>query len=86
MDPTTLNDLHHACKREGFTIALDLVGPTGHRARDEECWDWASLRLRVLTVNGDVVAGRCQSDPGLEGVDQLADGVAHTLRQRGLIA
>ena len=81
-----LVELHDACKREGLHLALDLIGPTGHRARDQEVAGYYTLRLRALLPTGDVVAGRCQSEPGREPVDELATGVVNTLRAKGLIA
>lgn len=75
--------LHDVCQAHGLRLHLALLGPTGHRARGDPMWPHGSLSLRVL-AGDDVVIGRCQSDPGLESVDQLADQVIDGLRRKGL--
>lgn len=75
--------LHDVCLAHGLQLHLTLLGPTGHRARGEPMWPHGSLSVKVLAA-GDVVIGRCQSDPGLESVDELADQVLEGLRRKGL--
>lgn len=75
--------LHDVCQAHGLELHLAILGPTGHRARSEAIWPDGSLRLRVLSA-GDVVIGRCQSDPGLESVDELAEQCLEGLRRKGL--
>lgn len=75
--------LHDVCRAHGLTLRLALLGPTGHRARSEPVWPEGSLSVRVY-VDEDVVVGRCQSDPGRESVDELADQCLDLLRRKGL--
>lgn len=77
-------DLHALCRRRGFKLGLLLIGPTGHRARSEPLYPHGSLSVRVLIGDSDVAAGRCQSDPGLEHIDELAAGCLEVLRRKGV--
>ena len=64
---------------------LEVTDPTGHTIRD---WDGAAsgfLRVRVF-ADGEVLAGRIQSEAGLEKPDVLAAGVVDVLRKRGVVA
>lgn len=81
----SLSDLHVLCRRRGFRLALELVDPTGHTVGAVEGGDAASLRVRVFDRDGEVLAGRIQSTPGLERVDELALGTLDVLRKRGLV-
>lgn len=44
-----------------------------------------SFRLRVLDRDGDTIAGRVQSQPGRESLDELAAGCAATLVRKGVL-
>lgn len=79
----TFSELAAVCRRRRMRLVLELIGPTGHPQRGDDVGP-AYLRVRVLTYDGDVLAGRCQSDPGRESVDELAAGVHETLQRRGV--
>ncbi len=78
----TFAELAAVCKRRRLKLVLELIGPTGYLQRDDV--GPAFLRARVLTYDGDVLAGRCQSEPGRESLDELAAGVHATLMKRGV--
>jgi hypothetical protein len=65
-------------------MTLELVDATLRPYRDEDSTG-GFLRVRVLDRAGQVLAGRCQSEPGLEHTEALADGVLEVLAKHGLI-
>ncbi len=79
----SLDELHGLCRRRGFRLAVELVDPTGRTLGDEP-YPGAALRVRVLTRDGHVLAGRIQSPEG-EPVERLAELVLGTLQRKGLI-
>lgn len=81
-----LVELNALCRRRGFRLVLDLVDPTGRPVRSEESYGAASLQVRVVDRDGQTLAGRVQSDPGREPVEQLAELVLGTLHRKGLVA
>ncbi len=82
----SLGDLDTLCRRRGWRLVLEVVDPTGHVIRAWPGAAGAFLRVRVFDVDGEVIAGRCQSEPGLERPESLAGGVLDVLRKRGVLA
>ncbi len=80
-----LGELASLCRRRGFRLKLELVDPTGHQIRSEPSSSGGSLRVRVLDRDGQVLAGRIQSEPGLERIEDPAEGVLQILYRRGLV-
>lgn len=82
-----LDELHHVCaSHTGLRLVLVLLDPTARRARREPIYPHGSLAMRVLINDGDSVIGRCQSEPGLETVDELAYACLELLRRKGVVA
>jgi len=73
------------CERRGLAVRIDLIGPTGHNARSEPIAPHGSLRVRVITLQDEVVLGRCQSDPGKESIDELSELCVIGLAARGVL-
>lgn len=82
----SLDELDLLCKSRGWKLALEVVDATGHTVRSWEGASAAFLRVRVLDRDGDVLAGRCQTEPGLESTSDLAGGALEVLRKRGALA
>jgi hypothetical protein len=80
----SLNELDLLCRRRGWKLVLEVTDPTGHVIRDWEGAASGFMRVRVL-ADGEVLAGRIQSEPGLEHADVLAAGVVGVLRKRGVV-
>lgn len=77
----TFPELAIWCRRRRLKIVLELVDHAVRPARDfEGVW---SLRVRIFDRDGHVLVGRCQGDPGVETLDDLATSCAEILRRRG---
>jgi hypothetical protein len=82
----SLDELDVLCRNRGWKLKLEVVDATGHTVRSWEGAAKAFLRVRVLDRDDEVLAGRCQSEPGLERPHDLAVGVLDVLRSRGALA
>lgn len=78
-----LEQLHHVCRRHGLRLALHILEPTGHKARDYEIHPYGSLAIRIVHPEKGVAVGRCQSDPGRESIEELARSCIELLERRG---
>jgi len=81
----SLAELDELCRRRGWRLVLEAIDPTGHIVREEGVAQ-SFLRVRVLDRDREILAGRCQSEPGLEQPHALAEAVLDILRRHGLVA
>lgn len=82
----SLDELAALCRRRGWRLTLEVVDATGHPLRSQEGAAACFLRVRVYDRDGAVLAGRCQSESGLELPRALAEGVLAVLHRRGVVA
>jgi hypothetical protein len=81
LEMTPFEELTELCARRRYSLRLGLVDATNRDAGPIPVHPDGAFRLRVF-AGDDVLAGRLQSEPGRESLDQLAAGCLHTLRNQ----